>query len=319
MRRFLTVFVVLGAGAVSAWARVDSGLVSLIPANSTMVAGVDVEKCRTSGFGQFLLSKSQSNDPHFKQFMDETGFDPRRDLESILMTSSGDGNGKNSQFAILARGTFDQAKITSLALTKGAVKDVYQGVSLLVNKDHGQSIAFAFPDTDVAVMGDLASIYKVIQGLSAPVTLDVDLTNRIDSAGTANDAWFVSTVGGAALGKQFAAHTGGQLADGQMEGQEQALQSIRAASGGVAFGSLVSVTLDASARSAHDATSLADVFRFLASMVQMNRQADRRADIMASSLDKMQLSTNGDTVHVVFTMSEKNLEQMADLGRAHTY
>jgi hypothetical protein len=241
--------------------------------------------------------------------MTQTGFDPRRDLDSLVMTTSSDGSNTNSGFAILARGNFDQAKIRSLALSKGAVADSYQGVSLFVNKDHGQTVAVGFPDTGVAVMGDLASIHQVIQNLSTPATLDVDLTNRIDAVGTANDAWFVSVAGGGMFGKEFAAKTGGQMA-----GQAQALQSIRAASGGVRFGSVVTVTLDAATRSEQDATSLADVVRFASSMIQMQRQHDPRANIMAASLDNMQLQTNGDSVHIGFTMSEKNLEQMADLG-----
>lgn len=308
MKRILVLSLCAAVGAVSAFASLDSGLIALVPANSTIVAGIDVQKCRTSDFGQYLLNKSQADDPHFEEFMTQTGFDPRRDLESLVMTTSGN-SGKNSSFAILARGNFDQEKIRALALSKGAVEDAYQGVNLLLNKNHGQTLAFAFPDTGVAVMGDVASIHQVIQNLSTPSTLDVDVTNRIQAAGSVNDAWFVSATGGAALGKHFAAHTGAE-----MNGQAQALQSIRAANGGVHLGKLVSVNFDASTRSDQDATSLSDVFRFMASMVQMNRQQDPRAGIMAASLDNMQLKTSGDTVHVSFAMSEKSLEQMADMG-----
>ena len=315
MKRILPIGLFLAAGAVSSFASVDSGLIGLIPANSKLVAGIDVQKCRSSEFGQYLLAKSQADDPHFEQFMTETGFDPRRDLESLVMTTSNDmGGGQNSAFAILARGNFDEAKIRSMALAKGAVAQTYQGITLLVNTEHGHSVAFGFPDTGVAVMGDLASVHQVIQNLSSPAVLDVDLTNRINAAGSANDAWVVSATGGAALGKQLSS-----LGDKQMNGNMQALQSIRAADGGVKFGQVVTVTLDASARSAQDATSLADVFRFAASMVQMNRQQDPRAGIMAASLDNMQLQTSGDTVHAGFTMTEKNLEQIADLGPQHKH
>jgi hypothetical protein len=241
--------------------------------------------------------------------MTQTGFDPRRDLESLVMTTSGEGGGKNSSFAILARGNFDESRIREMAVSKGAVAETYLGVKLLVSKEHGQSVAFGFADTGVAVMGDLDSIHQVIQNLSTPATLNVDLTNRIDAAGRANDAWFVSLAGGTMLGKHIAAEAGGQMA-----GQAQALQSIRAASGGVVFGSVVTVTFDAETRSEQDAASLADVVRFVSSMVQMQRQSDPRAGIMAAALDNMALQTNGDTVHLGFSMTEKNLEQMADLG-----
>jgi hypothetical protein len=272
------------------------------------VAGIDVVQCRSSQFGQYILSKSQAGDAHFDQFMTQTGFDPRRDLDSVLMTSSSEDGAKNSSFAILARGSFDQSKITATAVAKGAVAGTYQNFSILTSKDHGQQVAIAFPDTGVAVMGDLASVHQVIQNLSTPAALDVDLTNRIDAAGTANDAWFVSLNGASMLGKEFSAQTGGQM------GQMQALQSVHSASGGVKFGSTVAVTLDAGTRSEQDATSLADVFRFVGSMVQMQRQQNPRAAIMASAVDNMQVAATGQNVHVVFSMSEQNLEQIADMG-----
>jgi hypothetical protein len=308
MKRILPILVF---ASVSAFASVDHGLIALIPANSTLVAGIDVVQCRGSQFGQYLLSKSQASDAHFDQFMTQTGFDPRRDLDSIVVTTSApEESSKNAAFAILARGNFDQAKITATAVAKGAVAGMYQNVSILVSKQHGQQTAIAFPDTGMAVMGDLASVHQVIQNLTTPAKLDTELTNRIDLAGTANDAWFVSTNGAGMLGKQFSAQTGGQM------GQMQALESIHAASGGVKFGSTVAVTFDAGTRSEQDATSLADVFRFVGSMLQMQRQANPRAAIMASAIDNMQVAANGQNVHVAFQMSEQNLEQMADMSPA---
>jgi hypothetical protein len=121
--------------------------------------------------------------------------------------------------------------------------------------------------------------------------------------------WFVSAVGGAGLGRQLSAQLGSEVSS-----QGQALQSIRAADGGVKFGSMIVVSLDASTRSAQDANSLSDVFRFMTSMIQMSGTKDPRASIISASLQNMQLKTDGDTVHVEFSMTEKNLEQMADSG-----
>ena len=63
---------------------------------------------RNSEFGQYLLSKAQNEDAHFQEMIDATGFDPRRDLQSVLFASGGDSaTGKPATFAILARGNFD--------------------------------------------------------------------------------------------------------------------------------------------------------------------------------------------------------------------
>ncbi len=309
MKRLFLIGAGMLAGGLSALASVDNGLIALIPANASLVAGIDVTQCKNSQFGQYLLTKSQADDAHFEEFMTQTGFDPRQDLENVVVASMGDGAGKRSSFVILARGSFNQDKITALAVSKGAVANEYKGVSLLVSKEHGQQTALAFPDPNIAVMGDVASVQQVVQNLSAPADLSLDLTNRIDSAATANDAWFVSTTGAGMFSKQFSATTGTQ-----MNGQMQALQAIHSASGGVKFGTTVAVSLDAGTRSAQDATSLADVFRFLASMVQMQRQQNPQAAVLASAMDNMQLQTDGQTLHIGFSVSEKNLEQMAEMG-----
>jgi hypothetical protein len=310
MNRILPVTILLAAGAFSAFASVDTGLIALVPSNATAVAGIDLQKSRSSQFGQFLLSKTQANDGNFEAFMTATGFDPRRDLENVVVATAGEPGTKQHGFAVLARGTFDADKIRAAAVAKGATKSTYGGVELVENKDHDRTIAIAFPDTSVAVMADLTTMQQVIQNLSTPSTLSVDLTNRIDQV-SSNDAWFVSTTGGAMLGKELSAEAGDQMAK-----QAQVLKSIRAVSGGVEFGSNVAVTIDATTRSDQDAVSLSDVIRFVASIVQVKRQDDPRAALLAASLDTMQLKSSGDTVHVSFSIPEKNLEQIADAGTA---
>jgi hypothetical protein len=51
----------------------------------------------------------------------------------------------------------------------------------------------------------------------------------------------------------------------------------------------------------------------------MQRQQDPRAGIVASAMDNMQLTTNGPSVHIAFSMSEKNLEQIADMRPAEKH
>ena len=101
-----------------------------------------------------------------------------------------------------------------------------------------------------------------------------------------------------------------------MQGQAQALNAIRSASGGMKSGTKVDISFDATARSAGDATSLADVFRFMASAVQMQRQQNAQAAVVATAMDNMILTTSGSTVHIAFSIPEKSLEQLAESGPA---
>jgi hypothetical protein len=158
-------------------------------------------------------------------------------------------------------------------------------------------------------MADLDTLHQIIANRSTPSQLDPDLQSKINAVGGANDAWYVSLVGGSFLAKHIQQETDQSVAQ-----QARALQGVVQSSGGVKLGSMIQMAFDAVTRSEKDAQSFADVVRFVTSMVQMQRQNDPRAGILAASLDNMTLQSSGTGVHVAISMPEKNLEQLADLG-----
>jgi hypothetical protein len=182
---------------------------------------------------------------------------------------------------------------------------------VLLGPSNDRQNAFAFLESGIALLGDLATVQGIIANRAKPTTLDPSVQQLIFKAGE-NDAWFVSLMPGSYLAKHVTEQT-------KTPEQAEALQSILQSSGGIRFGEIVQLSFEAIARSAKDATSLADVVRFLGSMIQMQRQQDQRAGILASAVDRMTLETQGDEVHLSLSMPEKNLEQLADLapGPAH--
>ncbi|MGA8025778.1 MAG: hypothetical protein WB992_01445, partial [Bryobacteraceae bacterium] len=255
-----------------------------------------------------------TEDQNFERFNEETGFDPRRDLQSFVFASPASSNGgAESRFAILARGTFDQPRMEAAAKARGATVQNYEGVDLILDKSSNQKTGFAFPDVGVAVMADVTTLREIIANRAASTALDPTLQEMMSKTGSDNDAWFVCLTGGSYLSRHLNHETK------QPMQQAQALESVLRSSGGIRFGSVVELSFDAVTRSPKDATSLTDVIRFLSSLVQMQRQNDPRADILASSLDQMSLTTNGDAMHVSISLPEKTLEQLADSGpRAST-
>jgi hypothetical protein len=304
MRHSISIPAFLLAGAFSAFASIDTGLLALVPAEAKIVGSLDVSRARNSDLGQYLLGKAQNEDSHFQEMVDQTGFDPRRDLQNIIFATNGPGAaGKPSSFAILARGNFDVSRIKTLATSKGAAVVSYHGLDMIVHSHgKGQQTAIAFPEAGVAVMADLDTLKEVIDNQATPSTLDANLQSKIASIG-GNDAWYVSLAGGGFL----ADHLG---TDGAP--QAKALQGVLQSSGGVKLGSTIEARLDAVTRSAQDATSLSDVIRLMASMVQMQRQNDPRAGILATALDGMTLESSGTGVHFAVSMPEKSLEQLAE-------
>ncbi len=312
MRSFVLVPVLLALGSASLFASVDRGLLAMVPADAKIVSSIDVTQARNSDFGQYLLSRTQNDNHDFADFVEQTGFDPRRDLQSLIFESPGTAADRaQSRFAILARGTFDEDRIRSTAQAKGGTIESYNGIKLLLPPGDGHKIAIAFPEAGVAVMADLGTMHEILGNRANPIVLDSRLGQLIDQVADNNDAWFVSLIGGQFLHGNFN-RTAKQPP--QAAQAAQALQSILESSGGIRFGSTVDVTVDAVARSPQDATSVADVVRFLASTLQMQREKDPRAAILASALDTMNLTTNSDKVHLSIAIPEKSMEQLAELG-----
>ncbi len=300
------------AVSVPAFATVDSGLLALAPSGAKIISGVDVSRAKSSPFGQYMLNNISSENPDFQQMMQETGFDPRRDLQDFLFVGTGPGAARaDSRFAVLVRGNFDQVRIKNALMAKGATVQAYQGVPVLLDashysgSNHGQT-AFAFPDVDIAAMGDLATVQQIIANRANPSALDPALQQLVSSAGADHDAWFASSVAGSFLADHLSREAGQRV-------RPEALQSVSQSSGGISFGDVVQLSFDAVTRSAKDATSLADVVRFFTSMVQMQRQNDPRASIVASSFDNMTLRTDANNVHISMSIPEGSLEQLSDL------
>ena len=118
------------------------------------------------------------------------------------------------------------------------------------------------------------------------------------------DIWFVTSQSPANFFSGKAPNQGlGNLAN--------AFQAIQQTSGGVKFASNgVTVALALVADSAQDAQSLVDVGKFLASMVQTNRDQNPGAAKAATLADAAVFSASGSVATVSLSLSEQQLEQL---------
>src|SRR5438270_3729668 len=147
---------ILALTAAAASFAADPGLMSLVPADATVVAGVHVDRSVNSPFGQYVLQQMQENSGNkdFQTFIAATGFDPRRDLVEVITCTAATSN---SHGLVLARGTFDTAKIQAAAKAQGASFTNYRDVFIITGKtpDNGW---VGFPDSRTALLGDPASV-----------------------------------------------------------------------------------------------------------------------------------------------------------------
>src|SRR5262249_40610116 len=118
----------------------DPLLVNLLPPDAKVVAGVNVEQAKGTQFGQWVLTQVQTADAHLQEFIALTGFDPRRDIRELLVSS--DGNPQNHTGLALASGNFDIAKITGAATQHGAVTEVYGNLTIIEDPKQEGGVAF---------------------------------------------------------------------------------------------------------------------------------------------------------------------------------
>lgn len=292
MRFLPAVFVFCWAAAAGA---ADPGLLRLVMPDARLIGGVNVAETRNSPFGQFLIARSRSGMKGFEELTAATGFDPRRDLSEVIFASASARPGDRSGI-LLARGTFDPARIAKLVQGAGKAPEVYQGVDILSGRQETRAVAFL--DAGTAVAGDVEAVRAAIDRRAKPGQISPELASRIDRLSAANHLWAVS------LGS-FAPAAGG--ADSPVPGE--LFKSIEQTTAGVRFDANVQLNAEALAGTAEQATALADALRFLAGMAAMNQGKGHSADF-AALLRGMKLTAEGNTVKLSLELPEAELEKI---------
>lgn len=307
MSRFVKVAAALLAGSFSLFAAVDQGLLDLVPADTKMLSGIQVEKSKSSSLGQFLMGQVQHENEGLQAFTEATGFDPRRDVQELLFASNGDPH--QPQMVVIARGYFEPARVKNAAVNAGGSVEPWDGVDIILGNGEKQG-GIAFLDSTLAVAGNRALLKNIIASRKSPTPLDAQLEKGLRRVSSEGDAWFVSVIPGSQFQPGDNLNIHGQQLDAAM------VQSILQSSGWIRLGDTVKLNFEAVTRSDKDAQSLADVVRFVSSMVQMQRENQPEAAVLAQALDAMQLNTTGSTMHLSLSVPEKSLEQLFD-SRPH--
>ncbi len=88
-------------------------LVSFLPASNATIVYVDVAAIRASGILNMLAGSKAAEEPEYRQFVDQTQFDYRRDLDALALAF------KDGQVFLASRGRFHWKNLTDYALHEG--------------------------------------------------------------------------------------------------------------------------------------------------------------------------------------------------------
>jgi hypothetical protein len=260
-----------------------------------------------------------------QKFVDETGFNPQTDLSEILMATIGSpapeaqsdpsapGGGPkmhaspNVHGLILARGNFNVEKISTLAKTDGKQRiQMYNGATLVMDPKEMHASAMAFIGSNIAVIGDLASVKAAVDRRNAPGLIDPELTSKINTLSASQDAWAVSI---APLSSLNAGPASDPTLQGALAGD--LFKKITETSGGIKFGSQVQLFTEMVAMDEKNATALSDVVRFLVGMATMNAGSPKGAPpALISLLQALSVQTQGKVVNVSVSVPEDQVESL---------
>lgn len=287
----------------------DPTLLNMIMPDAKIVAGVNVSKAETSPFGQFVLRSMPTTDKGFEQFVTTSGFDPRTDLQELLVAT----NTTPKTGIVLARGKFNAAQLSSAAVATGHfTTSVYNGAQLITPVKAGaEAMAIILDSTPstLAVMGDPASVKAAIDRRKTSNPVNPVLAAKVASYG-ASDAWSVSMAPLSSLGGS-ANPIGGSI-------QGDLLKKVQASSGSITFTSPIQITGEAVADTPQDASALSDVIKFVASMMQSAAQDKAGAGAqVATLLQSLSVTTEQNTVKVALSIGESDLENLIMSGKSH--
>lgn len=289
---------------------VDPALLNLVGKDPKMAAGMDVDRARNSAFGQKVLGEFKEEDDGFRKFIDMTGFDPRRDLREVLMVSDG-AAGKPEATLILARGMFNVSKIQAALRQEGKVSTLYKGVEIWTDAKETNPSAMALLNSSVAAFGDATFVRGAIDRAGVSTTgLSAAMRGRINEWSSKYDAWFVSPTALNDLGI-------GKSGSNQVMPQNGfSTDAIREASAGVKFGADLQIGGETVARSDKDAQAMADVLRFVASMIRLNAKPGMESALRIA--DSLKVEVNGTVTKFSLVVPEEEWNKVLDKPKQKT-
>ena len=250
--------------AAVALAAAQSTLLDLAMPDAKALFGINVERLRASRLAQGLWSQLPAQEPDLAGLIQATGFDPLRQLSEILIASPGGARQRNA--LLLVRGAFTGMDLLSLAKSRGAHSETFQGVEIVASGKE-QPMAVALLEQTLLIAGDPASVRGAIARRGRPGQVSAELRRKAAELSAQYDLWGVSTLPPAELAAQA------PEADAMGLFRGGAMKAIEEVSGGMRLRGDLQLMVNTVSRSEQDAANLANALRFFLSMAQSRQPA----------------------------------------------
>jgi hypothetical protein len=273
----------------------DRSSLALLPANATSLVGVDVERLkRTASWRRF--EEQHAGDSHLDEFVRETGFDPRRDVQDLLLASTGP-----KEFVAVARGTFNRAALTQALRAKQASVESYRGYEVFGHPEQKNDAGrFCFLDDRTVLAGSqaavLAAIDRKVSG-GPSLLANTVLLNRAQAISGTHQLWAVSDNPGQLVRRQssnfariFSAMSTTSLALDLSDGLELRAQGL--------------------CQNGQDAKTLADAVRGLLAVGKLS--ASEKEPEMLNVLDGIQVEERNNELGITVKLDQPSFDKLLE-------
>jgi hypothetical protein len=278
-------------------AALDPALIDFIMPDARLVVGVDIAQMRSSPLNASFTNSVQGANPELQKLMAAAGFDPMRDLQELIFASP--GLGKNPPALLVARGSFDTAKLRAFAESAGSKITDFKGVPLLSDpeKDTG---AFALLD-NIILAGNREQVKKAIERRGRGRILNTEMATRIAEVSRRYDAWLVSIA-------PLATMSANLPSDAKLDGitGAEALRAIEQFSVGISLKSDLAFAAEMVMTNAQAAGSMAGGLQMMMAMAQQS--AKDQPDMM-NALKNVKLDVEENVVRVGMSVPVSEVEK----------
>jgi len=282
----------------------DRSLLALLPANATSLVGVDVERLKRTPAWRYWEEQSlRSHDTKFDEFTRETGFDPRRDVQELLVASTGE-----KQFVAVARGAFNVSAMTRAMKEKNATVENYRGLEVLGGDGKDQNGRFCFLDEKTVLAGTRPEVLSAIDrkaGGGPSLTSNTALLSRAQAISGTHQIWAVSSNPGQLVSRNLP-----RAGNAQASNLARIFSTMSHTSLALDLSGGLELRAQGLCQSGQDAKTLADAVRGLVALGRLSA-SDKEPEMM-NALDGIQVEERNNELGITVKLDQPNFEKLLE-------
>jgi hypothetical protein len=182
--------------AVTSAVTPDSRLISLVPPNPRMVAGMRAASAPGQPDSYLLITHNNAID--LRDFISLSGVDDSRVIDQVVQVAAANDRGILEEHSLLASGHFNQTRIFKSAMENGASVSEYKGIRVLVLLPFERDLNtfnhvrwLAVIDSNVIVFGTIPSVQQELERYLARSAVDPSLMEKLARLRRDDETWCV--------------------------------------------------------------------------------------------------------------------------------